>query len=430
MAIPFSIRSYLAEPAGADPPARLRRDWVLVSVTAVAATAEATLRTDADWTSLPIGWRVASLVVVLAGLPSLLVRRTRPLLAMAWGFGVALGPAVVAAAFGYGLTGLMSAAVWLVTAYALYRWGSGRDGAIGGGILLVAWAVGSITDSQTAGDVIGGFVVLCAPVEIGLTVRYRHAARQRAVAEATARERAELARELHDTIAHHMSAIAVQAQAGRAVAATDPERAVAVLGVIEATAKEALGEMRAIVRVWRSGGAEAELAPRQGLADLAQLARHRPGEPAVEVTVDRQLGPVDPAVGMALYRIAQESVTNAVRHASRATRVQVRVTADGDDHVRLTVADDGRGGGAHPEGAGPVDGYGLVGMAERAQLLGGRFSAGPAGAGPGVPHPGGGWLVTAVLPRQVTDGPARTTGRTRTADPAAPAPTATSTARP
>lgn len=401
MAIPFSIRSYLAEPAVADPPARLRRDWVLVAVTAVAAVAEAALRTDADWTSLPIGWRVVSLAVVLAGLPALLVRRTRPLLAMAWGFGLALGPALVADAFGYGLTGLMTAAVWLVTAYALYRWGSGRHGAIGVVILLTAWVVGSITDAQTPGDVIGGFIVLCVPVEIGLTVRYQQAARERTVAEATARERAELARELHDTIAHHMSAIAVQAQAGRAVAATDPERALAVLDVIEATAKEALGDMRAIVRVWRGDGDEPELTPRPGLPELGQLARQRPGEPGmqmtVEVAVDDRLGPVDPAVGMALYRIAQESVTNAARHARRATRVQVRVTADGDDEVRLTVADDGRGSVAHHDGAGgPIEGYGLLGMAERAQLLGGRFAAGPAD--------GGGWLVTAVLPRRVQAG--------------------------
>lgn len=397
MAIPFSIRSYLAEPAVPNPPARLRRDWVLIGATAVASVAEAALRTDLDWTSLPIGWRVASLVVTLAGLPALLVRRTRPLLATAWGFGLALGPALVADAFGYGLTGLMTAAVWLVTAYALYRWGSGRDGAIGAGILLTAWVVGSITDAAAPSDVIGGFIVLCVPVEIGLTVRYQQAARERTIAEATARERAELARELHDTIAHHVSAIAVQAQAGRAVAATDPERALAVLDVIEATAKEALGEMRAIVRVWRGDGQEPELAPRPGLAELGQLARHRPGEPAVEVTVGDGLGPVDPAVGMALYRIAQESVTNAIRHARRATRVQVRLTADGDDEVRLTVADDGRGSVPHHDAASAViDGYGLLGMAERAQLLGGRFTAGPAD--------GGGWLVTAVLPRRVQAG--------------------------
>jgi len=397
--IPFSVRSYLAEPAVARPPVRLRRDWILVGGAAIAAVAEAALRTDAGWTSLPLGWRLASLAAVLGGLPALLVRRTRPLLATAWGFGLAVGTGAVAAAFGHRLTGLGTGAVLLVTAYALYRWGSGRDGAIGAAILVVAWVVGTATDAENLSDVIGGFIVLCVSVEVGLTVRYWHAARERAVAEAMSRERAELARELHDTIAHHMSAIAVQAQAGQAVAGGDPERAVAVLAVIEATAKEALGEMRSMVRVWRGGaGDEAELTPRQGLAELARLARHRPGEPAVEVAMDDRLGPLDPAVEAALYRMAQESVTNAVRHARRATRVQVRVTADGDE-VRLTVADDGHGGtAARADGTAGADGYGLVGMAERAQLLGGRFTAGPVGDGAAA---GSGWLVTAVLPRQV-----------------------------
>ncbi|MEZ5410200.1 MAG: histidine kinase [Acidimicrobiales bacterium] len=405
MAIPFSVRSYLAEPAVADPPARPGRDRALVAAAAVAAVAEAALRTDADWTALPPAWRVASLAALLGALPALLVRRTRPLLAVTWGFALVVGMSALAAAFGYWLSGLISGSVLLVTAYALYRWGSGRDGAIGAGVLLIAWVGGTITGAKTVGDVIGGFIVLCLPVEIGLTVRYYHAARERAIAEATTRERAELARELHDTIAHHMSAIAVQAQAGRAVAGTDPDRAVAVLAVIETAAKEALSDMRAIVRVWRSGQAEPDLAPLRGLAELPQLARHRPGEPAVEVEVADGLGPVDAAVGAALYRIAQESVTNAIRHARRAARVQVRVTAEGD-LVRLTVADDGRGNagpradgphadGPHAEGYG-ADGYGLLGMAERAQLLGGRFTAGPADNGAGS-----GWLVTAVLPRQV-----------------------------
>lgn len=399
MVLPSSLRSYLNEPAVPDPPARVGRDWTLIGVAAVVGVLEATLRTDAEWVALPVGWRVASVVVFLATLPALLVRRTHPLAATIVSFGVSIGFGVAGSVtLDSGLTGLTSGAVMLVTAYALYRWGSGRHGAIGAVVLLAAGVVGMWADSAGPSDVIGGFIVLCAPVEIGLIVRYRHAAQERAIAEATSRERTELARELHDTIAHHVSAIAVQAQAGRAVAAADPERALAVLAVIEDTAKEALGEMRTMVRTWRAG-ADADLTPRQGLADLDGLARHRPGELRVEVDVDGGLGPVDQVVGTAVYRIAQESVTNATRHARRATRVVVRVARHGD-RVRLTVADDGAGAGRADGGAVGADGdgfgYGLIGMAERAHLLGGQLTAGPAA--------GGGWLVTADLPATTTDG--------------------------
>lgn len=401
MVLPSSLRSYLNEPAVPDPPARVGRDWALIGVAAVVGVLEAALRTDAEWVAFPVGWRVASAVVLLATLPLMLIRRTHPLVATVVAFGVTMAFGVTGSlTTGGGLAGLTTGAVMLVHAYALYRWGSGRDGAIGAVVLLVVLVVGMWTDSNGPGDVIGGTIVLCAPVEIGLLVRYRHAARERAIAEATSRERTELARELHDTIAHHVSAIAVQAQAGRAVAAADPERALAVLAVIEDTAKEALGEMRTMVRTWRAG-ADAELTPRQGLADLDQLVRDRPGDLRVEVDVDGGLGPVDPVVGTAVYRIAQESVTNATRHARRASRVVVRVARHGD-RVRLTVADDGTGAGAGRADGGAVGadgdgfGYGLIGMAERAHLLGGQLTAGPAA--------GGGWLVTADLPATTTDG--------------------------
>jgi signal transduction histidine kinase len=122
------------------------------------------------------------------------------------------------------------------------------------------------------------------------------------------------------------------------------------------------------------------------VADLPRLARSGPDTsgPRVEVKVDGALGDVGPAVGAALYRIAQESVANAVRHARRATSVVVEVERV-DGTVRLTVTDDGEGG---PAGDGR--GFGLLGMAERAERLGGRFHAGPAR--------GRGWRVEAELP--------------------------------
>ncbi len=169
--------------------------------------------------------------------------------------------------------------------------------------------------------------------------------------------------------------------------AADPATGVQrdALEIVEAEAGRALEEMRSMLRVLRLGEA-AELAPARGVADVHELAERPRVGPAVEVEValDDQ-GGVAVAVGAAVFRIAQESVTNARRHARGATLVTVRV--DGvDADVRVRVADDGR-----PTTAAPA-GYGVAGMVERATLLGGTCQAGPA--------PGGGWLVEAVLPRE------------------------------
>jgi signal transduction histidine kinase len=201
-------------------------------------------------------------------------------------------------------------------------------------------------------------------------------------------ERGELARELHDTVAHHVSAIAIQAQAGRAVAATDPASAVETLAVIEAEASRTLHEMRAMVRVLRDGeAADAEpipYGPQRGISDLSELTRM---SPAVQVHCGGDLAGLPQPVEVAVYRICQESVTNAIRHSLNATAVTVDVTGD-DGVVRLRVHDDG-------EAARPATtvGYGLLGMAERAKLLGGACQAGP--------DPAGGWTVEAALPREV-----------------------------
>jgi signal transduction histidine kinase len=197
------------------------------------------------------------------------------------------------------------------------------------------------------------------------------------------REREQLARELHDTVAHHVSAIAVQAQAGRAGAAASPQAALDALAVIEREASRTLAEMRAMVGALRYTGAD--LAPQRGVADLHELALRVPQR--LDVEIDDHLGALSPAVDSAIYRIAQEAVTNAGRHARGATRITVRV-ASSPTHVTLTVADDGAGGAYDPTMS---RGFGLLGMAERAHLLGGSFSAGPS-----TPR---GWAVVAELPR-------------------------------
>lgn len=393
MTLPDWLRSYLAEPRVANPPGRDRRDvlvrdLVLVALVSVGAILESTLRTDEGWVGVAPGWRWGAVAVFFASVPpALWVRRTHPLFALAWSFAPTLAyGALVAAVAGY-FGGIITMSIALVTAYSLFRWGSGRDGAIGAAVIVAAGVFGNLAEPEPQiGDWIGGFVVLSLPVLIGLTVRYQAANRERLVIEVRSRERAELARELHDTVAHHVSAIAVQAQAGRAVAASDPEQALGVLPVIEEAASRTLAEMRAMVGSLREG-ADAELAPQQGVGDLLRLAELVPDGLAVDVEVDEQVRPMGAAVDAAVYRIARESVTNAVRHARRATRIRIRVEPAGE-LVRLTVEDDGQ---ASESARG--DGFGLLGMAERAHLLGGRCVAGPSPSGRG-------WLVEAALPRQ------------------------------
>ncbi|HEY0645958.1 MAG TPA: ATP-binding protein [Nocardioides sp.] len=180
-----------------------------------------------------------------------------------------------------------------------------------------------------------------------------------------------------------MSAIAIQAQAGRAVAAADPAAAAEVLAVIEAEASRTLAEMRSVVRVLRDGEA-ADFEPQRGIGDLDTLTRM---SPLVRVHREGDLDGLPQPVEVAVYRICQEAVTNAIRHSVDATAVTVEVTGDADV-VRLRVHDDGRA--ARPGGTAS---YGLLGMAERVKLLGGACEAGP--------DPAGGWTVEATLPRAV-----------------------------
>lgn len=391
-----SVRSYLAEPAVPNPPPPSRLDAAMILVISIVAGLEAALRTDSAWTGVGAGWRITAVIVFLISIPpALLLRRSRPLLALFIGFvpNLAYGAAIAAAEDVFG--GLSVGVVILVVPYALYRWGSGRAGMIGGAALVATGVIGNATNpDSTGGDWIGSFVVLAIPVLAGLAMRYRGVARERTKAQIASLEREQLARELHDSVAHHVSAIAIQARAGRAVAAADPDRAIAVLGVIEDAAARSLAELRTLVVALRADEG-ADLAPQRGLADLAALAEHAPPGLPVSVTVDPALGALASTVETTIHRIARESVTNAARHAHGATGVWIDVAAHGDE-VRLTVHDDGR-----PSGAPAADDgrYGIRGMTERAALIGGRLRAGPA--------PERGWTVTADLPRV----PAATAGR-------------------
>jgi signal transduction histidine kinase len=236
-------------------------------------------------------------------------------------------------------------------------------------------------------------------VGAGAGVYLRDLDRQRRDAAARARDdvRLDLARDLHDLVAHHVTAIVVQAQAGQVVVEGDPARAAEVFRTIETAGRDSLTAMRDLVGSLRSVGAAddgapggaAPTAPVAGLADLDTLARAgaRTGPPVAVTISDAARARVPDATGASIHRITREALTNARRHATDATRIDVAVDVDGTWAV-LRVTDDGRAS----IGPTPTGGYGLVGMRERAELLGGTLVAGP------VPPPGRGWRVEARLP--------------------------------
>src|SRR5690242_3823599 len=298
----------------------------------VTALLEGVLRDD-------VAWRPFATVVAVGLAPVLLWRRTQPLacVVVAWGTAMALGLATLVG--GAPNVGLDTMIYILVLVYSLVRWGSGGEIVIGLSVVLVAAVIGMVADATGPADVIGGFAVLVAAAAGGATFRYRAESWRRALDQIRSQERVGLARELHDMVAHHVSAIAVQAQAGRATAGQRPEAALEALAAIEGEASRTLAEMRAMVRVLRDG-APAEYAPQPGVADLLSLARRDP-MPVVEVTLPDDLEGLQPQVDAAGYRVAQEALTNALRHARNASRVQIRVVQDGG-RLRLRVTDDGQ----------------------------------------------------------------------------------------
>ncbi len=373
-----ALRSLWAEPRPPQPRARARQDWLLVVALVGWSLVETVLRDD-------LAWPPAALAVAVVVALTLLWRRTHPLASVVVAFGALTAFDLARQAAGVESWGLNSIAGALVLPYSLFRWGAGREAAKGLLLILVWLVVTYVADPVGAAKTAYGFGFFLFSAALGAAIRFHTTVRAREIEEAKLRQRNELARELHDAVGHHVSGIAVQAQAGRTLAATDPARALAVLETIEQTASRALEEMRVMVGVLRDG-AEPEYAPHPGVADIRRLSRSVEGEPRVDVRLPEDLDGLSPSVAAALYRVAQESVTNALRHSRDASRITVEV-ADQGDEVRLTVHDDGDVGAT----ARTSPGYGLAGMTERVTLLGGTLRAGP--------ERGLGWTVDAVLPK-------------------------------
>jgi signal transduction histidine kinase len=373
------VRSLRDEPRAAAPPPRSWRDWALVAFLLLTAVLEGIFRGD-------VPWRPAALVLAVALVFPLLWRRTHPLAVVAVVFGAVIALNLVTLINGPDTpVGLNTMIYVLLLPYALLRWGSGREVIIGLSVIAVAGLLGIASDYNGFGEAVGGFVFLMFPAVLGALIRFWTTARTREIDQVRLREREQLARELHDTVAHHVSAIVVRAQAGRVVAPSDPGAAVDALRVIEEEGSRTLAEMRTMVGALRDRE-DAYLTPQNGVADIERLARNVDDQPSVHVGLTGDLEELGPTVGAATYRIAQESVTNALRHARNATRIDVQVRGD-QDTVRLTVRDDGDQ--VHPSSVNT--GYGVVGMTERAALLGGTLEAGPG--------PDHGWVVDALLPR-------------------------------
>ena len=368
------LRSVWAEPRPPHPPSRARWDWALVGVLAVAAVLEGLLRRD-------LRSPVVSVVVTAGLLPTLRWRRTRPLLTTGIAFGVCAVTPV--------LTGhepeLNTLVYLLLLPFSLFRWGSGRAVVLGSLVMSAKLGSSLVLGTTSLADGVAGLVVLSTAATLGAALRFRAGARVRELDRVKLLERERLARDLHDTVAHHVSAMAIRAQAGLATSGSHPEAAADALRVIEAEASRALTEMRAMVRVLRRGE-PVDLAPNPRVADLERLADGSAPGPSVDVEIVGDVEDLPPVVGTAAYRLAQESVTNARRHARHASRIGVRVVVD-DRAVRLWVTDDGE----RPALPTAARGHGLIGMAERAGLLGGTCEAGP--------NPDRGWTVAAVLPR-------------------------------
>jgi len=328
---------------------------------------------------------IALVLIALGTLPLVLHRRA-PLLVLA-----VIGAAGAAYALRDG-----SANLSIPLAIAAYSAAAHRDRrtvvTIALPIALAASIVMAVTEQQHANWIevlIALIPVPGAPMLLGRVSYNRRRRIERdhvlAAREAVAAERARIARELHDVVAHSMGVMVVQAGAARAVLERDPAEAAEAMRRVEDTGRTGLGEMRMLLGILTSDGDETSLAPQPGVAQLDELLeRMRGAGVPVESMIDGQARALTPGVDLTAYRLIQEALTNTLKHAGGAhARVVIRYL---DRAIDLEVVDDGRG----PPPAGTADGHGLMGMRERVELFGGTLETGA--------RPGGGFRVTAHIP--------------------------------
>ena len=297
----------------------------------------------------------------------------------------------------------------VVACYSVAAYAGRTRAVVGLGLVLGFFAAGTVLDnvrepgSRPLGDLAYMGVLNTTTWSLGRIVRsWRQQARalEQRTAEleqerewrakaAVAEERTRIARELHDVIAHSVSVMVVQAAAAEHVLAVAPERAREPIVNIQDTGRQAVLELRRLLGILRPGDEEAALAPQPTLRGLGSLAQHaRDAGLAVEVRIDGTPRDLPPGVELAAYRVVQEGLTNALKHAGSTAAADV-VVRYGDDRLDVDVVDRGRPASAvRPAGTGT--GHGLLGMRERVALYGGRLHAGPC--------EGGGFAVRASFP--------------------------------
>jgi signal transduction histidine kinase len=289
----------------------------------------------------------------------------------------------------------------LLALYAVAAHGGRREALIGAAataVQVLAVDVPKLAAGDPVDEVLPAWFVLAGVWGLGRWIRHRHretadlqsralaAERDGAeqAARAVAEERARIARELHDLVAHSMGVIVIQAQAGQRAIDAEPESARAALASIETSGRQGLAEMRRLLGLLTSPQ-DSSVSPQPGLRDLPALVdRLRGAGILVDVETDGDLDDLPAGVDLAAYRIVQEALTNVLKHAGPATACVVVRSAGGA--VDVEVRDDGRGQNGHRAAGG---GHGLVGMRERAALYGGSVEAG------GLPD--GGFQVRARL---------------------------------
>jgi signal transduction histidine kinase len=371
-----------------------------LALDAVLAVALGALAQSMVWRGEVAGprWLVAPLFLLVG--PPLVLRRRLPLVPVA---AVTTAIVVQALATGDAPEGAGLLLPIVVALYSVAAYGSRRQALVGLAFAVIGAVVHDVNDPQVRtgeqiwADVFFDLTVFAVWL-VGLFVRSRRelATLERRAdeleqerAQAVALERTRIARELHDVIAHNVSVVVLQAVAAMGILESEPERAREPLRRIEESGREALAELRRLLGIVREQGEDEGLAPHPGLGDLdALLERVRAAGLPVELRVEGPARQLPRGIDLSAYRIVQEALTNALKHAGPSSaQVQIRYA---HDSLELEIADDGRGGDA-ANGAG--GGQGLVGMRERAALYRGELRAGP--------QKGGGFAVRARLPLDV-----------------------------
>lgn len=350
----------------------------------------------------PIASPALSVVVALGSCLPLAWRRTAPATAALAGTAVWVIPTEGFLVLGFVMAGIL---YYSVGAHVPSLW---RALLVTGTGIVVGVSV-TLLGPQDPPVAIGAALAVGGPALAGRMMAHQRAqtallrdltarlVRERATAEraAVAEERTRIARELHDAIGHEVTVIALQADAAAAALAKAPERAATPVEAIRRSAAEALAEMRRVVGMLRAAEEEC-LRPQPSLADVAALVEQsRAAGTRVRLTLRPPARSVHASVELAAYRLVQEALTNARRHAPGAP-VEVRVVGD-DAEVRVEVLNSPTGAIPPPRPPADGSGFGLVGMRERVRMLGGRLHAGPTDDG--------GFALTARLPLELPVAP-------------------------